>query len=96
MWLLMSATEGNEEVKNGFLAVLVVLSDGKLNPAASPPLTALLPRTLCSRWMLVCLERSAQSHSPGTGLGGDRQQLRSATRMPPQHVAIDGLVGRPL
>ena len=37
IWLLMSATEGNEEVKDGFLAVLVVLSEGKLNPAASPP-----------------------------------------------------------
>ena len=47
MWLLMSATEGNEEVKDGFLAVLVVLSEGKLNPAASPPLTVPLPRTLC-------------------------------------------------
>ena len=37
IWLLMSATEGNVEVKDGFLAVLVVLSEGRLDPAASPP-----------------------------------------------------------
>ena len=42
IWLLMSATEGNEEVKDGFLAVLVVLSEGKLDPAASPPRPLLL------------------------------------------------------
>ena len=42
IWLLMSATEGNEEVKDGFLAVLVVLSEGKLDPAASPPRLLLL------------------------------------------------------
>ena len=42
VWLLMSATEGNEEVKDGFLAVLVVLSEGKLDPAASPPRLLLL------------------------------------------------------
>ena len=42
IWLLMSATEGNEEVKDGFLAVLVVLSEGKLDPAAPPPRPLLL------------------------------------------------------
>ena len=47
IWLLMAAKEGIDEFKDGFLAVLVVLSEGKLNPAASPPLTVPLPRTLC-------------------------------------------------
>ena len=42
IWLLMAAKEGIAEFKDGFLAVLVVLSEGKLDPAASPPRPLLL------------------------------------------------------